>query len=98
MTRPDPLQGHRKPDRAAELVAWLQVRTSCPHCGKRCYASRKDAKKAAVLLYPGTHMGRNRCGDFWHLSRMTGQPTPARRRPRRRDIAMRTSGVTAEAA
>ena len=98
MTRPDPLQGHRKPDRAAELVAWLQVRTSCPHCGKRCYASRKAAKKAAVLLHPGIHMLRYRCGDFWHLSRMKGQSKRPRSRPRRRDAAMRPPSVTAEAA
>jgi len=96
LTRPDPFRENRKPDRVAQLVAGLQVCTSCPHCGRRCYASRKAAKKAAVLLYPGTHMGRYRCGDFWHLSRTTGQPK--RRRPRRRAAAMRTPGVTAEAA
>jgi len=78
LTRPDRLRHHRQPDRVAALVAQLQVRSICPHCEKRCYASRKTAKRAAALLHPGVHMRRYRCGDFWHFG------PPLQQAPRRR--------------
>lgn len=52
----------------------LQIRQECPLCGKRCYLSRKAAKKAARLLHPGTHMRRYKCGDYWHVTSMREHP------------------------
>jgi predicted RNA-binding Zn-ribbon protein involved in translation (DUF1610 family) len=74
------------PPRVAAAVAALQVRFSCPGCGKRCYRSRKDARKAASLLYPGKHSGKYLCGEYWHITswpeRQKGTgAAPARGRP-----------------
>jgi len=74
----------RAPERAAQIVSMLQVRFACPHCGRRCYASRKAARRAARLLYPGTHMRKYSCGSYWHVSPMREKPAPhCRRRPAR---------------
>jgi len=67
------------PDRAAEVAAGLQVRGACPRCGKRCYGTRRSAKRAARLLYPGSHMGRYRCGQWWHV---TSRPERAKKSSR----------------
>jgi hypothetical protein len=80
----------RSSDRAAEIVRMLQVRSQCPSCKRRCYASRKTAKYAARLLYPGTHMGKYRCGGFWHLTSMTEPAVLRRRRSRPGTAGVRT--------
>ena len=72
----------RIPERASEIVTGLQVRGECPRCGKRCYASRKTAKRAARLLRPGVHMRKYACGAYWHLSSMRDKPAALRRRDR----------------
>jgi ribosomal protein L33 len=66
------------PDRADQIVSMLQIRFACPRCGKRCYASRKAARKAARLLRPGTHMRKYSCGGYWHLTSMREKPAPRR--------------------
>jgi hypothetical protein len=72
------------PERADQIVTMLQIRFACPRCGKRCYASRKAARKAARLLRPGTHMRKYRCGGYWHLTSMREKPAPrGQRRPAR---------------
>lgn len=97
MTMPRELRKPVKiPDRAAELVRTLQVRLECPRCGKRCYAARKAARKAARLLHPGTHMRKYRCGDFWHLTSMTERPSP--RRSRCHTAAVQQAHITTPAA
>lgn len=41
----------------------------CPDetCGKVRYASRREARGAAHLLFPGDHLTAYQCGDFWHF-------------------------------
>jgi hypothetical protein len=90
-------------DRVAELVATLQVRSDCPCCGKCCYGSRKTAKKAARLLYPGTHMIRYRCRGYWHLTSETEQRAQVPgcrkcRKSRKRRKAGMDSGILTPAA
>jgi hypothetical protein len=41
---------------------------TCPDCGKRGYISKRAAKQAAGVLYPGTRMRVYRCGDMWHMT------------------------------
>lgn len=43
---------------------------ACPECGKVRYRSRKDARKVAREVYPGTHLSPYRCGEFWHLGNL----------------------------
>jgi hypothetical protein len=87
------------PERAAELVGRLQVRLSCPRCGKRCYGSRKEARYAARLLRPGTHMIKYQCGTgYWHLTSMTERPRPRRRGRGRRPRAAQLPGLAGSAA
>lgn len=45
----------------------------CPDCGKRCYESRSEAKRAGRQLAsaggPRSHRYRAyQCGRFWHLA------------------------------
>ncbi|KRV48803.1 hypothetical protein AQ490_23325 [Wenjunlia vitaminophila] len=43
------------------------LKDHCPECGKRCYASRTAARKAARVLYPGDAMCAYRCpSGWWH--------------------------------
>ena len=47
----------------------------CPDCGKVCYLSRKDARRAATQVTGRRHGSKlrvYRCGRYWHL---TSQPT-----------------------
>ena len=54
----------------------LALGCACPACGKHCYRTRSDAKRAiAQIRSRGVHVTRAyRCGDFWHL---TSQDTAA---------------------
>ena len=47
----------------------LHVLDNCPTCGRRCYTTRKIARKAARYLYPGQHKRAYRCdgGRWWHF-------------------------------
>lgn len=51
--------------------------TSCRHCRKKSYPTRRDAKAALRRLYPGDRglaMHAYRCGnggDGWHLGHRT---------------------------
>ena len=45
----------------------------CPDCGKRCYASRGEAKRSGRrFASEGGHRGHRyrayQCGDWWHLT------------------------------
>lgn len=54
----------------------------CPWCGKLCYRNREDAKRAARQQI---RLGRLRvynCGEFWHLTRQTGEESAEHRRRR----------------
>lgn len=42
------------------------VRT-CPDCGRRSYASRPLAKRAARAMFPGQSLRPYRCGHYWHF-------------------------------
>jgi hypothetical protein len=66
---------------AAGAVAELQIRHSCPVCGKRCYPKRKAARLAARRLYPGKHMREYQCGDYWHLTSRLARKKARPRRP-----------------
>lgn len=37
-------------------------------CGKRCYASRSDARQVSRRL--GGHVDEYRCGDYWHCGHL----------------------------
>jgi len=39
---------------------------NCPRCGKRRYITRKDAKTAYKLFFPGRTMNTYQCGEYWH--------------------------------
>ena len=46
---------------------WSLMQGTCPDCGKKRYATRGDAKRAARQ----SHGGRARvckCGEWWHLT------------------------------
>ena len=48
---------------------WLKrAAFTCAACGKRGYASRDQAEKAARLLHPGERMRAYQCGPLWHLT------------------------------
>ncbi|MFE6362914.1 hypothetical protein ACFVP3_23310 [Streptomyces sp. NPDC057806] len=53
--------------------AHLTVGT-CPDCGKACFASRRDAKRAARGMFPGAHHRAVPCGQYWHIQRVWGDP------------------------
>ncbi|GAA4132263.1 hypothetical protein GCM10022416_11860 [Actinomadura keratinilytica] len=60
-------------DRAAELLAWLQLGT-CARCGRARYPSRREARQAARLAAPGVRLRAYRCGTSWHLTTPAGRP------------------------
>ena len=44
---------------------------ACPGCGKQAFTSRKVARRAAPILYPGQRMRAYQCGEtpgWWHLT------------------------------
>ncbi|MDG9703738.1 hypothetical protein [Streptomyces sp. DH37] len=53
----------------AKNLGQLHVLDSCPDCGRRCYTSRKVAKRAARYLYPNRALRAYRCdgGRWWHF-------------------------------
>jgi len=46
---------------------------SCPTCGKAGYVSRREAKRAARGMFPGTHHKAVKCGQWWHIQRVWGE-------------------------
>lgn len=64
---------HLNRNRAAELLAWLQLGT-CPRCGRARYATRRQARSAARIGAPGTRLRAYRCGDGWHLTTPSWRP------------------------
>lgn len=44
----------------------LAIKT-CDACGKRCYGSRKEARRLGRALYPGESLRAYQCGEFWHI-------------------------------
>lgn len=40
---------------------------TCAACGKRAYATRTAARKAARSLNPGEAMRAYQCGTYWHI-------------------------------
>jgi hypothetical protein len=40
---------------------------TCQRCGKRCYATRREAKRAARALHPDAPLRAYRCGTWWHV-------------------------------
>lgn len=61
-------------DRVDQIVSGLKVHEHCRMCGKRCYQSRKDARRAGRLLYPGAHTREYRCLGLWHITSRTTRP------------------------
>ena len=39
---------------------------TCKRCGKQCYPSRAEAKKARKAVHPGEKMNVYPCGAYWH--------------------------------
>ncbi len=60
--------GHSVPGGAASLQ-----RGVCSRCGKRVYATRKAARKAARDLHPGEALQAYRCGSIWHIGHRLGK-------------------------
>ncbi len=46
---------------------WNLVQVTCPSDGKKCYATRSDAKRAARQFHGG-QARVYRCGEWWHLT------------------------------
>lgn len=55
-------------------VAAPRWAATCPVCGKRCYRSRADARRAIARLrsLAGTRFRAYQCRDAWHVA--TWQP------------------------
>jgi hypothetical protein len=60
--------------RPGRLVRALQL-GDCPLCGKRRYRSRRAARRAARLLYPGDRLRAYRCCGYWHIGHLRTRPT-----------------------
>lgn len=59
---------------------------TCPVCGKKSYLSRKGARQAARILYPGRRKRIYGCGDYWHFTSQDARTTTAwRTRQSQRD-------------
>jgi hypothetical protein len=44
---------------------------TCQVCGKRCFTSRKAARKAIRTIGDGDHMTAYRCGaSYWHIGHL----------------------------
>lgn len=59
-------QRRRRYPREISGRGWDLVKRTCAGCGKRCYATRADAKRAGRQI--GGHARAYRCGDWWHLT------------------------------
>lgn len=49
---------------------------TCALCGKVCYLTRADAKKAARTVNPSEHFSPYTCNGMWHFGKLS--PTIAR--------------------
>lgn len=50
--------------------ARLNGQGTCETCGKKRYLTRKEARAARRMLYPGEDkMTAYNCGDYWHYGR-----------------------------
>lgn len=54
----------------------------CPACGKSCYYSRTDAKRAARLLFPEDALRAYQCGTWWHFGHTADWRKRGERRPK----------------
>ncbi|MFF3847984.1 hypothetical protein [Streptomyces sp. NPDC002328] len=45
----------------------------CPNCGKATYRTRREAKRAARGMFPGTHHRPFQCGQRWHIQLLRGE-------------------------
>ena len=43
---------------------------TCPDCGKQCYLTRADAKRAAKTIAPNAHFSPYKCGEFYHFGKL----------------------------
>lgn len=49
---------------------------TCRNCGKKCYLTRKAARRDARRILPGEHLNAYQCGPYWHLGHL---PVPVAR-------------------
>lgn len=42
------------------------VIATCRDCGKRCYLTRRDARRAARAIHPDVPLRAYQCGQWWH--------------------------------
>jgi hypothetical protein len=62
---------HRKKRPEIKVDGRPSAVATCQACGKRSYASRKAAKSAARLLFPGKDMHLYQCPaseEYWHIT------------------------------
>lgn len=43
---------------------------TCEVCGKRCYESRRAARRAAHAIFPTQKVSAYRCGNFYHFGHL----------------------------
>lgn len=60
--------------------SFLTVGT-CGGCGKASYLTRREAKRAARGMYPSAHHRPVKCGQYWHIELVRGQPHHPRANP-----------------
>ena len=49
---------------------------TCLTCGKKCYLTRKAARRDARRILPAEHLNAYQCGRYWHLGHL---PAPVAR-------------------
>lgn len=54
----------RGPEELTPGQLWIGL---CEVCGKRTFASRRAAKKAARFWFPGEALRAYQCGEHWHI-------------------------------
>lgn len=52
----------------SDTMTCTQVLTNGLVCGKKCYRSRKEAKTAARMIYPGQSMRFYPCAGYHHMT------------------------------
>lgn len=52
----------------SDAMTCAQTLSSGQLCGKKCYRSRKEAKAAAAILYPGQRMRFYTCAGYHHMT------------------------------
>lgn len=50
---------------------------TCPDCGKQCYKSREQARRAARVIFPGRQTREYPCGEWWHVTTQSAARTTA---------------------